>query len=170
MRATIRSRCVFEGTRREGEDDVDDAALPLQQPLAASGPAELARAALESVGYQTRDLLEAMRADWAATGAGNEGEGDAPTLRVDGGMSASDWAMQFLADILGAPVDRAEVQETTALGAAWLAGMRAGLCPGMEGFAESWRRERRFEPAMPADLRDARYARWQRAVKATMVV
>ncbi|MGB8624432.1 MAG: glycerol kinase GlpK, partial [Paracoccaceae bacterium] len=81
-----------------------------------SGPAEFARAALESVGYQTRDLLEAMTADWA----GQEGGG---VLRVDGGMSASDWAMQFLSDIIGAAVDRPEVRETTALGAAWLAGM-----------------------------------------------
>jgi glycerol kinase len=78
--------------------------------------------------------------------------------------------MQFLADILGAPVDRAEVQETTALGAAWLAGMRAGLCPGMEGFAETWRCERRFDPTMAAETRDARHARWKRAVEATMAV
>ncbi len=89
----------------------------------ASGPAEFARAALECVGFQTRDLWEAMRADW-------QGGSEAAVLRVDGGMSASDWSMQFLADILGAPVDRPKVQETTALGAAWLAGMRAGLYPG----------------------------------------
>ncbi len=79
-----------------------------------SGPAELAKAALESVGYQTRDLLEAMRADWGTAADG--------VLRVDGGMTASDWAMQFLSDILGAPVDRPVVTETTALGAAYLAG------------------------------------------------
>ncbi|SDN79156.1 glycerol kinase [Lutimaribacter pacificus] len=127
-----------------------------------SGPAEFARAALESVGFQTRDLWEAMRADW-------QGAGDS-VLRVDGGMCASDWTMQFLADILGAPVDRAEVQETTALGAAWLAGMRAGVCPGMEDFAESWRCERRFTPAMEAGARDARYGRWQKAVAAAMQV
>ncbi|TDL83851.1 glycerol kinase GlpK, partial [Meridianimarinicoccus aquatilis] len=101
-----------------------------------SGPAEFARAALESVGFQTRDLLEAMSADWQATGAGD-------VLRVDGGMSASDWAMQFLSDILGAPVDRPEITETTALGAAWLAGMRAEIYPDAEGFAKSWRLERR---------------------------
>ncbi len=104
-----------------------------------TGPAEFARAALESVAYQTRDLYEAMRADWAAAGADI---GDA-TLRVDGGMSASDWAMQSLADILGAPVDRPKVLETTALGAAWLAGMRAGLYPGMADFA------RRLVPRPP---------------------
>ena len=87
-----------------------------------SGPAEFARAALESVGFQTRDLLEAMTADWPG------GSGD-NVLRVDGGMTASDWTMQFLSDILGAPVDRPEILETTALGAAWLAGMRAGVYP-----------------------------------------
>ena len=128
-----------------------------------TGPAELARAALESVGYQTRDLLEAMRADWQG------GEGGA-VLRVDGGMSASDYTMQFLADILGAAVDRPEVTETTALGAAWLAGSRAGVYPGRDAFARSWALERRFEPAMGSDARDARYARWKRAVAATMEV
>ncbi len=126
-----------------------------------AGPAELARAALESVGYQTRDLLEAMRADWGAAGAGE-------VLRVDGGMSASDWAMQFLSDILGAPVDRPQVLETTALGAAWLAGARAGAWPGMDEFAEKWALERRFAPAMPEAERMRRYAAWQRAVQATI--
>ena len=131
-----------------------------------SGPAELARAALESVGYQTRDLLEAMRADWAATGAGNGGEGDAPTLRVDGGMSASDWAMQFLADITGAAVDRPDILETTAMGAAWLAGQRAGLYPDAAGFAETWALERQFTPAMDEARREGKYAAWKRAVAA----
>ena len=125
-----------------------------------SGPAEFARAALESVGYQTRDLLEAMRADWGTAATG--------VLRVDGGMTASDWAMQFLADILGAPVDRPVVTETTALGAAWLAGSHAGVCPDAAGFAQAWALERRFDPAMEPDRRAAKYARWQRAVAATM--
>ena len=89
----------------------------------ATGPKELARAALESVGYQTRDLIEAMRRDWPAS-AGAE-----TVLRVDGGMVASDWTLQFLADILGAPVDRPQVRETTALGVAYLAGLAAGVCP-----------------------------------------
>ena len=129
-----------------------------------TGPAEFARAALESVAYQTRDLYEAMRADWAATGADI---GDA-TLRVDGGMSASDWAMQSLADILGAPVDRPKVLETTALGAAWLAGMRAGLYPGREDFARTWSLDRRFEPAMNEDRRAAKYAGWRDAVGRTL--
>lgn len=127
-----------------------------------SGPAELARAALESVGYQTRDLLQAMHADWTAATEG--------VLRVDGGMTASDWAMQFLSDILGAPVDRPVVTETTALGAAYLAGLRAGLCPPPEEFARSWALEHRFEPGMDAATREASYARWQRAVQATMLV
>jgi glycerol kinase len=127
-----------------------------------SGPAELARAALESVGYQTRDLLEAMRADWGAAADG--------VLRVDGGMTASDWTMQFLADILGAPVDRPRVTETTALGAAYLAGLKAGLCPDPAGFAATWALERRFAPAMDGTARDARYARWRRAVAATMSI
>ena len=84
----------------------------------ATGPKEIARAALESVGYQTLDLIEAMRAD-LPPGAGAE-----TVLRVDGGMAASDWAMQRLADILDAPVDRPAIKETTALGAAYLAGLQ----------------------------------------------
>jgi len=136
-----------------------------------SGPAELARAALESVGYQTRDLLESMKADWGAQADGIlRHASQSATLRVDGGMTASDWAMQFLADILGAPVDRPQVTETTALGAAWLAGMQAGVCPGPEEFAKGWALEMRFVPGMDAALRDAKYARWGRAVAATMTV
>ncbi|MBR9652250.1 glycerol kinase GlpK [Thalassovita aquimarina] len=128
-----------------------------------SGPAEFARAALESVGYQTRDLVQAMQADWAS------GQGRT-TLRVDGGMAASDWTMQFLADILGAPVDRPEVLETTALGVAWLAGMRAGIYPDREEFAAGWARSARFEPRLPQFERDRRYGRWQAAVAATLGV
>ncbi|WP_135506189.1 glycerol kinase GlpK [Roseovarius aestuariivivens] len=128
-----------------------------------SGPAELARAALESVGFQTRDLLEAMTADWVPEGGGQ-------VLRVDGGMSASDWAMQFLADIIGAPVDRPEVLETTALGAAWLAGMKAGVYPDADGFSSGWALERRFEPAMDDATRSTRYSAWKRAVEATISV
>ena len=124
-----------------------------------SGPAELSRAALESVGYQTRDLFEAMRADVPTLGE--------TVLRVDGGMAASDWAMQFLADILDAPVDRPAVLETTALGAGWLAGMQAGVCPGMDDFAASWAAQRRFEPGMETDRRDDLYAGWRDAVRRT---
>ena len=127
-----------------------------------TGAAELAKAALESVGFQTRDLLEAMRADWGTVAAG--------VLRVDGGMVASDWAMQFLADILGAPVDRPVVTETTALGAAYLAGLQSGICPEPARFAETWVLERRFDPAMSPDLAATKYARWGRAVAATLMV
>ena len=128
-----------------------------------SGPAEFAKAALESVGYQTRDLLEAMTADWQTKGA-------KPTLRVDGGMSASNWAMQFLSDIIGAPVDRPKVRETTALGAAWLAGMYAGIYPDQAGFAANWSLERTFAPTMDAAIRDEKYTKWKRAVQATLSV
>ncbi|WP_295070554.1 glycerol kinase GlpK [Tabrizicola sp.] len=127
-----------------------------------SGPAELARAALESVGYQTRDLLEAMRADW-----GTEAQG---VLRVDGGMTASDWTMQFLSDILGAPVDRPKVTETTALGAAYLAAMQVGVMGGPEEFSRSWALDRRFTPQMDPATRDAKYGRWGKAIAATMSV
>lgn len=130
-----------------------------------SGPREMARAALESVGFQTRDLWEAMADDWASSGLGDGAE---QVLRVDGGMSASNYAMQFLADILGAPVDRPQVLETTALGAAWLAGQAAGIYPGMDEFARGWALDRRFEAAMPDDTRARRYAAWQRAVQATI--
>ena len=127
-----------------------------------SGPAEMSRAALESVGFQTRDLLTAMHADWTSAAPG--------VLRVDGGMVASDWAMQFLSDIIGAPVDRPRITETTALGAAWLAGMQIGLYPGPAEFAQSWALERRFQPLMAPALREAKYARWSRAVQATLMV
>ncbi len=127
-----------------------------------AGRAELARAALESVGFQTLDLLEAMRADWPASRE--------TVLRVDGGMVASDWTMQFLADLLGAPVDRPVVAETTALGAAWLAGLQAGLLPqpGADGDAAHWRLDRRFEPAMPREEAARRHAAWRDAVRRTL--
>ncbi len=122
----------------------------------ATGPAEFARAALESVAYQTFDLLDAMRQDWG-------GDGDT-VLRVDGGMVASDWTMQRLADILDAPVDRPVFLETTILGAAWLAASRAGIWPDREGFAAHWKRDRRFEPAMEAEERSAAIAGWRDSV------
>jgi len=131
----------------------------------STGPAELARAALESVGFQTGDLHAAMLDDWARSGA----QAPAGVLRVDGGMSASDHAMQFLADILGAPVDRPRVLETTALGAAWLAGSTAGVCAGQAGFAAGWALERRFDPTMDAAERRRRRAAWDRAVRATIL-
>lgn len=121
-----------------------------------SGPAEVAQAALEAVGYQTRDLLEAMRADWPAAAD--------TVLRVDGGMTASDLTMQFVADILDAPVDRPVVMETTALGAAYLAGYQAGVCPDPAGFSATWRLDRRFVPAMGADVRARKWAGWRSAI------
>jgi glycerol kinase len=124
-----------------------------------TGPKEIARAALEAVCYQTLDLLDAMRADWP-------GASDT-VLRVDGGMVASDWMLQRLADILDAPVDRPVVLETTALGAAWLAGSGAGVWPGEEGFAKSWRCEKRFMPAMEVTTRSRLVAGWRDAVKRT---
>jgi glycerol kinase len=126
-----------------------------------SGAAELARAALEAVGYQTRDLLAAMTADWALADRST-------VLRVDGGMTASAATMQFLADILAVPVDRPVVMETTALGAAYLAGRAAGLCPDLDGFAAQWRLDRRFEPRMDAAERERKYAGWQNAVRRTL--
>jgi glycerol kinase len=125
----------------------------------ATGRKEIARAALESVGYQTLDLMAAMRADWPGAAAADM------VLRVDGGMVASDWTLQFLADILDAPVDRPAVMETTALGAAYLAGLAAGICPSPDAFATTWRRERRFSPAMDGDMRRRKVAGWRTAVR-----
>jgi len=127
-----------------------------------TGPAELAHAALESVCYQTCDLWEAMRADWPEAKAANI------VLRVDGGMSASDWAMQRLADLLDAPVDRPMVQETTALGAAYLAGLSAGVFPEPEKFADHWRLERRFKPNIDGATRERKLKGWARAVKGVL--
>jgi glycerol kinase len=125
-----------------------------------SGANELARAALEAVCYQTRDLLDAMRGDWSA---------DAKSvLRVDGGMVASDWTMQALADMLDATVERPTILETTALGAAWLAGHRAGVWPDAAGFAKLWKLERAFKPALAAAERERKYAGWRRAVRAVL--
>jgi glycerol kinase len=123
-----------------------------------TGPAELAHAALESVCYQTYDLREAMRADWPQGKAAN-------VLRVDGGMTASDWTMQRLADLLDAPVDRPMIQETTALGAAYLAGLSAGVYPEPSRFADNWRLEHRFKPNMSAATRERKLKGWARAVK-----
>jgi glycerol kinase len=124
-----------------------------------SGRNELARAALEAVSYQTNDLLAAMRADW---------QGASELLRADGGLSASDWAMQRLADIVGLPVDRPQVIETTALGAAYLAGLQAGVYPAPQEFAKRWAAERRFEPAMDDSVRARKLAGWRDAVGRTL--
>ena len=127
---------------------------------------ELARAALESVGYQSRDLMAAMRADCDRAG------GTTPigaVVRVDGGMAASDWTMQFLADMLEAPVERPRNLETTALGAAFLAGWRAGVFAGPESFSDAWRLDRAFLPDMPEATRAARLAGWRDALARTLL-
>ena len=126
-----------------------------------TGPAEFARAALESVVYQTRDLLDAMTKDW-------KGGGKKTVFRVDGGMVASDWTMQCLADILDAPVDRPTILETTALGAAWLAGSKAGVWPKATEFSKKWALDRRFEPAMDAKTRNRKLKGWRDAVRRTL--
>jgi len=127
-----------------------------------SGPNELAKAALRAVGYQTADLLDAMRADWPELGAET-------TLRVDGGMTVSDYTMQFLADITRATVDRPDVLESTAIGAAWLAGNRAGLYPDQKGFAETWAKDKTFQPNLPEPERNALATAWSDAVKRTLL-
>ena len=125
-----------------------------------SGVAEIARAALEAVAYQTRDLTEALGDDLKDAG----GAGAVERLRVDGGMAVNDWAMQFLADILGVTVERPAVTETTALGAAYLAGMAAGVYGEGDSLARLWRPDRRFEPAMASARRRALYGGWREAV------
>ena len=117
---------------------------------------ELAQAVLESVAYQTRDLLDAMLEDAGAT--------EEIVLRVDGGMTASDWTMQFLADMIGVGVDRPHCLETTALGAGYLAGLDAGLYPEPEQFQKRWALERHFTPTLPEADRARKWAGWQTAI------
>jgi len=124
-----------------------------------SGPNELARAALDAVCFQTSDLLDAMRGDWPEGGT---------VVRVDGGMAASDWTMQRLADILDAPVDRPTVLETTALGAAYLAGLQSGFYSEPRKFAERWALDRRFVPSLAAPERERLLASWHDAVRRTL--
>jgi len=126
----------------------------------STSAADLARAALESVAYQTQVLLMAMRKDW-------KGASDT-VLRVDGGMVASDWTMQFLSDILDVPVDRPTILETTALGAAWLAGWKAGVWPDMKGFARHWALDRQFNPSMDPAVRKQKLKGWNQAVRRTL--
>ena len=122
---------------------------------AECGLPEIARATLEAVGYQTRDLVEAM-----VTDAGIE----VANLRVDGGMAVSDWTMQFVADILPAIVERPASIETTAWGAAYVAGLARGLYPEPEVLVEGWRPEHCFAPQMSANEREERHTGWRRAV------
>jgi glycerol kinase len=125
-----------------------------------SGPNELAKAALESVCFQTWDLLKAMRGDWPKAAE--------TIVRVDGGMAASDWTMQCLADILDVPVDRPTVLETTALGAAYLAGLQSGFYPPPDQFAARWALDKRFTPGLEACARAAQLAAWHDAVRRTL--
>ena len=124
---------------------------------------EMARAALESVGFQTRDLLEAMSSDWHT-------EDINATLRVDGGMSSNDWAMKFLSDIIGASVDRSATREATALGVAWLAGMEMGVYPDQFEFSSRWAKEKEFKPTMNDEDRERKYLLWKRSVEAALSV
>ncbi|HEV7718868.1 MAG TPA: glycerol kinase GlpK [Arsenicitalea sp.] len=128
-----------------------------------SRKAELVRAALEAVGYQTRDLVDAMRKDWKAAR-------DNIVLRVDGGVVESDWTMQFLADIVDASVERPKEVETTALGAAWLAGWKAGIWPDAAGFSRRWALDRQFRPDMPKSKRQKKLRGWRSAVRRTLSV
>ena len=120
-----------------------------------SSAAHIARAALESIAYQSADLLDAMQADAGVRLA---------ELRVDGGASRNDLLMQFQSDIIGAPVVRPQITETTALGAAYLAGLAVGFWKNSDDLATQWRTERRFEPAMPASRVDELRARWTQAL------
>jgi glycerol kinase len=129
----------------------------------ATGPRELAQAALESVCFQTADLLAAMKADWA------EAESALKTLRVDGGMANSDWTMQRLADLLASTVDRPRIRETTALGAAYLAGLHAGFFPEPDRFLDHWQLERRFSPRMDVATRERKLAAWEKAVRRLLI-
>ncbi|MGB0843614.1 MAG: glycerol kinase GlpK [Alphaproteobacteria bacterium] len=125
----------------------------------SSGPNEFAKATLDAVCYQTKDLLEAMIADGA--------QGDTK-LRVDGGMVRSDWLMQRLSDVLGASVERPRQIETTAIGAAYLAGLDAGLLPEPDVFANSWQPQQSFEPKSSAELIAKQYDGWKSAVRRTL--
>jgi glycerol kinase len=118
--------------------------------------AHLVRATLEAIAFQTRDVIEAMEAECGVS---------LPELRVDGGAAANDLLMQMQADILGRPVVRPAVTETTALGAAYLAGLAVGFWQSQDELTANWRVDKRFEPRLPADQREALYAGWKRAVE-----
>ncbi|MGH8562256.1 MAG: FGGY-family carbohydrate kinase, partial [Nevskiales bacterium] len=152
-----------------------------------TGINHVVRAALESVCYQTRDLLEAMTQDSVASADGNGmnlkslPNADAATgsrthasrhrvpvaptaLRVDGGMVVNDWVVQFLSDLLRVPIERPTVVETTALGAAYLAGLQSGVYHSLDEIAQLWLSERRFEPGRPQERMDRLYQGWRDAV------
>jgi glycerol kinase len=125
----------------------------------ASSPADIVAAGLEAVAFQSRDLVQAMREDMAQSGVP-----DAACLRVDGGMTANAWFLQRLADILGERIEVARIPETTALGAAYLAGQAAGVYGSQADLQQAWVPARVFEPAMTEDERESRYAGWLEAV------
>ena len=125
-----------------------------------TGPAEITKATLESVCYQTSDLLSAIAKDL--------GEGKLSAIRVDGGMAASNWTMQMLSDLVELPVDRPKNLETTALGAAYLAGMQIGFYPSMSDFSDSWQSDSQFNSKMTSDFRERKLAGWKDAVKRTL--
>jgi len=125
--------------------------------------AHIARAALDSIAYQSTALLQAMDADAQAHGGAALAE-----LRVDGGASVNDALMQFQADLLGIPVVRPRVTETTALGAACLAGLACGVWRGLDDIAALWQPERRFEPTLPRERAAELMARWAHAVRQTL--
>ncbi|MGB1411943.1 MAG: glycerol kinase GlpK [Candidatus Pseudothioglobus sp.] len=125
-----------------------------------TGPAEITKATLESVCYQTSDLLSAIAKDL--------GEGKLSAIRVDGGMAASNWTMQMLSDLVELPVDRPKNLETTALGAAYLAGMQIGFYPSMSDFSDSWQSDSQFNSKMTSDSRERKLAGWKDAVKRTL--
>ncbi|MAD41656.1 MAG: glycerol kinase [Arcobacter sp.] len=131
----------------------------------ATGPNEFSKAALQSVAYQTKDLLEAMKDDLYNL---DKASNNKTILRVDGGMSSSDYTMQFLSDILGTTIDRPEILETTALGVAWLAGMKAGFYPSKEEFSKNWILEKRFKPDMESETREKLYDGWKDSVERTL--
>ena len=125
----------------------------------------IARAALEATAYQTREVIEAAREDAAASIAGSV---PLTELRVDGGMVGNELLMQFQADVLGLPVVRPEVVETTALGAAYAAGLAVGFWKDLDEVAAHWREDRRWQPAMAAEERERLYRLWKKAVTKTM--
>jgi glycerol kinase len=121
--------------------------------------AHIARAALEATAYQTRDVLEAMHADAGI---------DLRTLRVDGGMSANSLLMQFQSDMLGLPVTRCACAETTALGAAYAAGLATGLWPNLDELRSQWQSDRTWRPLMSASMRSHLYAQWKKAIERSL--
>jgi glycerol kinase len=124
-----------------------------------AGRNHLIRATLESLAYQSRDVLEVMHTDSGI---------ELQALRVDGGASANNFLMQFQSDILGVPVERPQIIETTALGAAYLAGLAVGFWPDRQTIAEHWNMDRKFMPTMEADTRETLYSGWKKAVKRAM--